>query len=144
MELTARLTEDAIEATAKGGAKVLNFTVVDNDAYKPKGAKEFKKVSTFFSCSYWQGGQVAQVLRKGAIITLQGRIGARPYLRGNGEPASELTFHVNNFKVVQYAKRPGEAAQTLPENSGAPDTRTEEEPRFEREKDDKTPYSNSH
>jgi len=115
MELTARLTADAVMATAKGGAQVLNFNVVDNDSYKPKGASKYKKLSTFFACSYWQGGKVQSVLRKGAIVTLQGRVGSKAYLKNNGEPASELTFHVNGFKVVQFAKIQEQQGKPRPE-----------------------------
>jgi single-strand DNA-binding protein len=104
MELTGRLTGDAV-SSAVGDKNVLNFSVADNDSYKPKGALEYKKITTFFACSLWQSGKVQQVLRKGTIVTMQGRMGTKAYLTKKGEPASELTFHVNGFKVVAFAKK---------------------------------------
>ena len=40
MEITARLTGDAIVSTVKNDRQVVNFNVAINDSYKAKGSNE--------------------------------------------------------------------------------------------------------
>lgn len=105
MEFTGRLTKDAVVATT-AGKQVVNFGLADNDTYKPKGSDSYTKITTFFSCAYWQSVKVASVLRKGTIVTVKGRVGAKAYLSKLGEPKAELTFHVDGFKIVAFARKP--------------------------------------
>jgi single-strand DNA-binding protein len=53
MEITARLTGDAIVSTLKNKKQVLNFNVAINDSYRPKGSTESTKTVTYVQCSYW-------------------------------------------------------------------------------------------
>jgi len=105
MELTGRLTADAVVATVAENKQVVNFRIADNESYKPKGATTYKQITTYFACAYWLSTKVAKVLLKGTIVTLKGRVGSKAYLTKKGEPASELTFHVDGVKVVQFNKK---------------------------------------
>ena len=46
MEITARLTGDAIVSTGKNDRQLVNFNVSINDSYKAKGNKEGTKMVT--------------------------------------------------------------------------------------------------
>jgi single-strand DNA-binding protein len=74
MEITGRIVADAKISTVKGDKEVVNFTVVSNDRYRSKGAKETKEFSTYFNIAWWMGTNIAKVLTKGSIVSVSGRL----------------------------------------------------------------------
>lgn len=72
MELTGRLTGDAKVNTIKDERKVVNFSIVINDRYKPKDG-EVKEIATFINCAYWMKPRIAPYLTKGSLVELYGR-----------------------------------------------------------------------
>lgn len=114
-QVTGRLTQDAIVKTLDSGKEVVNFSIADNESYKPKGSDEVKQFTTFFNCSYWLGTAVAQVLRKGAVVQLNGRMKARPYKTNTGDLAAVLEFNTSRIEVLAYAqKAKGEDTPSVP------------------------------
>jgi single-strand DNA-binding protein len=97
MEITGRITADAQVRTVKGERKVVGFSIAINDSYKTKEGEQ-KKVTTFVDCSYWKQPDVAQYLKKGAIIGIDGRIGTNAWTDKQGNAHASITFHVNNLK----------------------------------------------
>jgi single-strand DNA-binding protein len=81
------------------------FSIAENQRYKPKGSSEAVEIPTFFSCSFWLGTAVAQVLRKGATVMLTGRVSARPYKTNTGDWTAALNFHANQIEVQTYAPK---------------------------------------
>jgi single-strand DNA-binding protein len=114
MEITARVTADAVVHKVSGDKEVVNFSIAINDSYKPKGSNEVREVTTYINCSYWLNSKTAQWLKKGAIVQLSGRIGLNVYSNAEGKAIGSLTFHSNSLKILAFAKR---IEQT--ENSGA-------------------------
>lgn len=112
MEMTGRVTADAKVTQTKSGKNVTNFTIAINDRYKTKDG-ELKEVVSFINCSYWIASKVAEVLRKGAIVEVNGRISASAYMGRDGQPKASLDFHVNSIKVHQFAKKE-QAASSVP------------------------------
>lgn len=51
MEVTGRLTADAVVRTVSGDRKVVGFSIAINDTFRSNG--EQKKITTFIDCSYW-------------------------------------------------------------------------------------------
>lgn len=98
--ITGRLTGEAKVKETKTGKKVTEFTVVLNDSYRPKNQDERVQLSTFFECSYWGSPKVAQFLKKGTIVTLNGRIGASAWTNKEGKAIATLTCTVFNLKVL--------------------------------------------
>jgi single-strand DNA-binding protein len=98
MQMTARLTGDAIVATVKEDKQVVNFSVALNDSYKPKGG-ELKKIVTFYQCAYWINPKIAPFLKKGTIVEMDGRISVNVYKNMDGEPKASLNFHVSSIKM---------------------------------------------
>ena len=99
MELTGRITADAIVHTTKDGRKVVHFSMAMNDSYKPKGSDEIKKLTTFVNCSYWLREGIAKYLTKGSLVEVYGRISVSAWTNKDGEPKGSLDFHVNSIKL---------------------------------------------
>ncbi len=98
MELTGRLTADARVNTLKDDRKVVNFSIVINDRYKPKNG-EVKEIATFVNCAYWINPGIAPHLTKGTLVELYGRIGVNAWNNMDGEARATLTLHVSNIKL---------------------------------------------
>jgi single-strand DNA-binding protein len=124
MEITGRLTRDAVVAKTAKDRQVVNFSIAVNDTYKTKDSNEVKKIVTFIDCSYWFSAGIAQWLKKGTMVELFGRIGVNAYLSSEGKAVGSLTFHTSNIKILIFA------ADTQPLQSGnfSPKKSKEEEP----------------
>src|SRR4051812_1988979 len=108
MEITARITKDAVVSQLKDDRQVINFTVAINDYYKPKNSAEGKKITTYINCSYWLTSKIIERLTKGTLVELSGRIGVNAYVDLQGEARATLTFHVNTIKFHGLAKSASE------------------------------------
>ena len=107
-QVTGRLTADATVKTLESGQTVVNFSIAENQRYKPKGSNDYVEVPTFFNCSYWISTAIAGVLRKGTAVLLTGRISARPYQTNTGDLAASLDFHASRVEVQAFTKQPEE------------------------------------
>ena len=105
MEITGRLTADAVVQKVNSEKQVVNFSIAINDNYKPKGSTEVKEVVTYIDCSYWLNTKTAQWLKKGTLVQLFGRIGISVYNNSEGVAVGSLTFHTNNIKILVFAKK---------------------------------------
>lgn len=104
MEISGRITKDAITAKVSNDREVVNFSIAINDSYRPKGAEELKKIVTYIDCSYWMGSKMAQWLKKGTVVELFGRIGLNVYNNAEGKALGSLTFHTSNIKILVFPK----------------------------------------
>lgn len=123
MEMIGRLTADAIVATVTGNKQVVNFNIAINDYYRPKGSTETKKLTTYVSCAYWISTKVADLLTKGTLVQLAGRLGVNAYSVA-GEARAKITLHVNTIKV-HGAKS---ASSAVPVSSATPATPADDLP----------------
>ncbi|OXA73728.1 single-stranded DNA-binding protein [Flavobacterium aquidurense] len=105
MEITGRITANAVVHKVGNDKQVVNFSIVINDNYKPKGSTEVKEVATYINCSYWLNPKIAEWLKKGTIVQLFGRIGMNVYSNDEGKAIGSLTFHTNNIKILAFAKK---------------------------------------
>jgi single-strand DNA-binding protein len=99
MEMTARLTGDAVVSTLQNHRQVANFSVAINDSYRVKGKNEPVKIVSYVQCDYWVNTAIAPYLTKGKLVELQGHIGVHAYQAKNGEPKATFTLHVNSIKL---------------------------------------------
>lgn len=102
MEITGRLTRDAVVAKTANDREVVNFSIAVNDSYKAKGSAETTKIVTYIDCSYWLSSGVAQWLKKGTMVELFGRVGVNAYLNSEGKAVASLTFHTSNIKMLVF------------------------------------------
>jgi single-strand DNA-binding protein len=104
MEIIGRVTKDATVTKLKDERQVVNFSIVMNDYFKPKGDAEGVKITTYVNCDYWINPKIATRLTKGKIVELSGRIGVNTYNNQQGQAKATLTFHVNSIKLYGNAK----------------------------------------
>ncbi len=104
MVLIGRLTKDAVVAQLKDDRQVVNFILVVNDGYKPKGHTEWVNLTTFFNCAYWISTKIAERLKKGNLIEVSGRMFVTTYKDMSGEAKASINFHVDSIKVHQQMK----------------------------------------
>jgi single-strand DNA-binding protein len=113
MEITGRVTANAVIKTLPDEKQVINFSIAINDYYKPKGAAEGKECTLYVSCSYWKNTGVAAKLVKGTIVEVSGRMYIRVYNSVNNEPKASLNFHCNSLKVHGGGKKEGANNETV-------------------------------
>lgn len=104
MEFTGRITADAKVSTVKGDKEVVNFSVAINDRYKPKGSTEVKEFVTFINVAWWMGTGITKILRKGAIVTITGRLYANAYNDMQGNAKASINCHASEIKLVHSKK----------------------------------------
>lgn len=98
MNIIGRLTRDAEVRTLVDQRQVVNFSVAVNDSYKSKQGERIT-LTEFFNCAYWLGVGVANVLKKGTLVELNGRVSAKAWVGNNGEPKATLNFHTSEIKL---------------------------------------------
>lgn len=118
-QITGRLIADAVVKTLDSGKEVVSFSIAENQTYKRKGDDPLQ-FTTFFNCSYWTNTGIAQVLRKGAVVQINGRISARAYTTNTGDAAASLNLHANRIDVLSYAQEKNASAKPTakPEKTG--------------------------
>ncbi|OJW84497.1 MAG: hypothetical protein BGO69_10920 [Bacteroidetes bacterium 46-16] len=117
MEIIGRVTKDAQVRKLKDGRELVAFSIAINDYYKTKSG-ENREETTYINCSYWVNVKAAELLRKGGIVSLFGRIGLNAYKSMDGDFHAHLTFHVNAFKVIAQQKK-GASVEHEPAAAGA-------------------------
>ncbi|TKK66358.1 single-stranded DNA-binding protein [Ilyomonas limi] len=117
MELTGRLTADAVIKALPDERQVVNFSIAINDYHRPKGAAEGKEFTLYVSCSYWKSTGVAAKLLKGTIVEVSGRMYIRAYIGTDNEPKASLNLHCNSIKVhgSSSKKQHGNSEEAKPE-----------------------------
>jgi single-strand DNA-binding protein len=115
MEIIGRVTKDATVTTTKDERKVVNFSIVLNDSFKPKGNFERVIITNYVQCAYWMKPEIAQHLTKGKLVELSGRIGVNAYKDHEGEAKANLTFHVNSIKFHGNGKLLAEVDSETPQ-----------------------------
>jgi single-strand DNA-binding protein len=99
-----RLTADAKISELKDGRKVVNFSLASNRRFKPKGASEVKKITTFYNGSYWISTGIAEIMKKGSLLEVGGFIDMNTWSNMQGEAKGTLTIHASYIELHGKAK----------------------------------------
>lgn len=105
MEFTGRITTDARTSVVKDGKEVVNFSIALNERFKPKGSTEPKEFTTYIDVAWWMNPAISKILKKGAIVTISGRIYPRAYSDMEGNPKASINCHANKIQIIHFAKR---------------------------------------
>jgi single-strand DNA-binding protein len=119
MVVVGRLTQDAAVKTLKDERKVVNFSIAVNDGYTDKKTSKWVATPTFFSCSYWLSTAIAQRLKKGNLVELNGRVSVNAWKDMQGEANASLNYHVDSIKLHGGAKK--EEVPSTPAPQGGTD-----------------------
>ncbi|TQM21018.1 MULTISPECIES: single-stranded DNA-binding protein [Chryseobacterium] len=128
MNIIGRLTRDAEVRTLSNKKQVVNFSIATNDNYRNKQGERIEQ-TTFFDCSYWITSKVAELLTKGTLVELMGRVYTRAWIGKDGEAHAGLNFHTSKIKIHSISK-------TKPEK----ETTSKEPKSNQNDKDDDLPF----
>jgi single-strand DNA-binding protein len=109
MNITGRVTADAQVRNVSNSKTVVNFSVAINDSYKNKAGERIEQ-TTYFDCAYWLSPKVAQILTKGTVVELTGKVSARAWTGSDGQPHAGLNFNTSQIKLQGGGKK-SEAVQ---------------------------------
>lgn len=113
--LIGRLTRDPELRTTQGGTSVCSFSIANNRSYTTNGEK--KEQVSFFNCVAWakSGELIAEYMKKGQQIAVEGRLQQRSYDDKDGNKRSVTEVVVDNFQFLSRAS--GGASASEPESS---------------------------
>lgn len=104
MEITGRITADAKVNTVKGDKEVVNFSIAVNDRYKVKGTNEVKDFVTFINVAWWLNTGIIKILKKGAIVTITGRLSCNAYIDMHGNAKASINFIADKIMLIHSRK----------------------------------------
>jgi single-strand DNA-binding protein len=112
MNITGRVTADAQVRSVSDSKTVVNFSVAINDSYRNKAGERIEQV-TYFDCAYWLSPKVAQLLTKGTVVELTGRVSARAWTGSDGQAHAGLNFNTSQIKLHGGGKK-ADAERAVP------------------------------
>lgn len=104
MNIIGRLTRDAEVRRTSQEKQVVNFSVATNDSYRNQQGERIEQ-TTYFDCAYWLSPKVAQILTKGTVVELTGRVSARAWTGSDGQPHAGLNFNTSQIKLHGGGKK---------------------------------------
>ncbi len=104
MNITGRVTADAQVRNVSNSKTVVNFSVAINDSYKNKAGERIVQ-TTYFDCAYWLSPKVAQILTKGTVVELTGKVSARAWTGSDGQLHAGLNFNTSQIKLHGGGKK---------------------------------------
>lgn len=96
--LLGRLTKDPELRNSNDGTSICVFTLAVDNA---------KDETLFINCSSFgeKADLMVKTLRKGSLITVDGRLTQRTYEKSNGEKAISFVVKINNFDYCEKKKK---------------------------------------
>ncbi len=141
--VVGRLTGDPELRFVQSGAPVVNFNVAHNARKFNKTTNEWEDTeASFYPCSLWGTGaeNVAETLRKGNSVIVEGVIGSRSWEQ-DGQKRSRMEVRVNNIGLnllfvkvepenvlISTPKSSGGGQQAAPAQQAAPQGGAENDP----------------
>lgn len=139
MNIIGRLTRDAEVRTLSNKKQVVNFSIATNDNYRNKQGERVEQ-TTYFDCSYWISPKVAEILTKGTLVQLSGRVYTSAWIGKDGEARAGLNFHTSQIKFHGGGKK-SDAIKTASKNSPkSASAKSEKFTSSKNEEDDDLPF----
>ncbi len=117
MQAIGNLGKDAVTNTVNGKT-VINFTLAHTEKGRDRDAQGNPKDKTIWvDCAYWtERTAVAQYLKKGTQIYVEGQPDIRTYTTQDGRQGASLTLRVGNLQLL--GGRSGEGSSIDQGSSG--------------------------
>lgn len=107
LQLIGNLGKDCLVNNVNG-KNVINFTVAHTEKYKDSQGNQQEK-TIWVDCAYWTDRTaVAEYLKKGQQVYVEGQPEARPFQRNDGSPGASLSMRVKSVQLL--GKREAEPA----------------------------------
>ena len=97
IQIIGRIGKDA-EVKDFGNSQVINFSVAVSEKYTNKQTGEVTTNTTWFECAKWGNNtSIAQYIKKGGQIFVEGKINNRAWVDQSGTP--QVTNGINVFEI---------------------------------------------
>lgn len=99
VQAICRLGKDAA-TNIVNGRSVINFSAAYSEKYKTADGTEVND-TTWLNCSYWvEKTGIAQYLKKGSQVFLEGKPEARIYTNQNGQQVAQFSVRVSYIRLL--------------------------------------------
>lgn len=116
VQTICRLGQDAI-VNNTNGKTVINFNAAYSEKYKNHEGQEVVN-TTWINCAYWTDKtSIAQYLKKGGQIYLEGKPEVRVYTNKEGMSVPQLAVRVSLVKLLSSPTQQGQPQQPQQGNS---------------------------
>lgn len=115
--ITGNIAQDATVRTNPNNDSSISFGVAVNKKWKNQ-AGEIKEETTWFDCTIWRKPEktsIANYLKKGTFVTVQGEVSTRAYANKDGDPVARLCLKVEDIVF----NNPGQHTSTAQVNPPA-------------------------
>ena len=114
-QIIGNLGNDATVRTLDSGTNAISFNVAVTKKWTDKNGEK-KESTTWVSCTQWklkdQSTTVAQYLKKGTRVLVEGEPSARSYTDNSGAAKASLDMRVDNIELLSQANTNGAAPAT--------------------------------
>jgi len=109
--LTGNIGNDAEVTSFDNGSKVVTFSVAHSKKWTDKtGVKQEK--TTWIRCNMWKQENLAQYLKKGVRVMVEGEIESRAYTNKEGQTVTSLELNVFAIEMQSFAEKSQEVVNT--------------------------------
>jgi single-strand DNA-binding protein len=114
-QFIGNLGNDAEVRQTQTGSSAIGFSVAVSESYTDKQGQKVEN-TTWVSCTIWKqpntSVKIAEYLRKGTKVLIEGKPSVRTYQAANGETKAVLEVRVDNVQLL--GARPDGQAQPSP------------------------------
>ena len=114
-QVIGNIGQDATVRNLESGQAAISFSVGASERWTDaQGVKQER--TEWFNCTIWRKQDkvaIAQYLKKGTKVLVEGKVTARPWTNQTGELKASLELRVDNFEFVGSA--PKEESQGAPQ-----------------------------
>ena len=115
IQVIGRIGKDA-EVKDFGNSQVINFSVAVSEKYTNKQTGEITTNTMWFECAKWgNNASIAQYIKKGGQIFVEGKINNRAWVDQSGTP--QVTNGINVFEIELLGSKDDSAPQPHPQRS---------------------------
>lgn len=104
------------------GKQVINFNVAYTEKYKDRNGTQTQK-TTWLECSWWTDSTtIAQYLKKGVQVLIEGKPEARGYQKNDGSHGVSFAVRIQTVQLLGGNKKEGDVNTGAEYNSGNTNT----------------------
>jgi single-strand DNA-binding protein len=109
--LTGNIGNDAEVTSFDNGSKVVTFSVAHSKKWTDKNGVKQEK-TTWIRCNMWKQENLAQYLKKGTRVMVEGEIEARAYTNKEQQNVASLELTVFAIEMQSFAEKSNDAVNT--------------------------------
>lgn len=108
--LLGNIGKDCVVNTVNGKS-VINFSTCNTETWRDAQGNKQEKVR-WFDCALWRDNtSIAQYLKKGTKVLLEGQVDVKQFQRQDGTQGVGMTFRVSNLTLLGSNNNPKQNTQ---------------------------------